>query len=46
MGVDPGRLAFIPLSLIFFNFFFFTFDPPGRNKIETARVIQDKGRER
>jgi len=44
MVVDPAQPGFIPGRLIFLQKFFFTFNPPGGNKIEAGKVIQDKGK--
>jgi len=44
MVVDPALPGFIPRQPTFLQKFFFTFNPPGGNKIEAGKVIQDKGK--
>jgi hypothetical protein len=39
IGVDPVGPGFIPLGVFSFLIFFFTFNRPGGNKIETGQVI-------
>jgi len=46
MVVDPALPGFIPGRPIFLKKFFFTFNRPGGNKIEPARLSKTRASER